>query len=186
MNLPALRGAGLNSFIHSISPVILCPRTYPVACFHIRSSSSRFLYYLKQQVSRPTSVYSDPAEAKTDGIKTWAVSVSKPSRIRNASSQNSLLQEVDQKGRKRKGTLGIENGAIFFASESDKVRCSHSIIDISVIICILYRLPYSSGRLHPSFPSTSINPSISSWRSLALHQQVYTSTQGQKMQPRQL
>jgi len=39
-----------------------------------------------------------------DDIKTWSVS------------------EVDKKGKKKKGTLGIGNGSLFFASESDKVR----------------------------------------------------------------
>jgi hypothetical protein len=60
----------------------------------------------------PVSTYVDPAElvrstaskAKADAIKTWAIS------------------EVDKKGKKKKGTLGIGNGAIFFASEADKVR----------------------------------------------------------------
>jgi len=40
---------------------------------------------------------------KADTIQTWIVS------------------EVDAKGKKKKGTLGIGNGSIFFASESDKV-----------------------------------------------------------------
>lgn len=31
-----------------------------------------------------------------------------------------LLQEIDSKGKKKKGTLGIGNGNMFFASESDK------------------------------------------------------------------
>lgn len=61
---------------------------------------------------RPVSVYVDPADrvaqtpvkVQIDNIKTWAVS------------------EVDKKGKKKKGTLGIGNGSIFFASESDKVR----------------------------------------------------------------
>lgn len=54
----------------------------------------------------------DPADrvasskANADDIKTWAVS------------------EIDAKGKKKKGTLGIGNGAVFFASESDKV-CSN-------------------------------------------------------------
>lgn len=39
-----------------------------------------------------------------DDIKTWSVS------------------ELDKKGKKKKGTLGIGNGSLFFASESDKVR----------------------------------------------------------------
>ncbi|KAF8268783.1 hypothetical protein EI94DRAFT_1726772 [Lactarius quietus] len=59
---------------------------------------------------RPISTYVDPAElvrstaskAKADTIKTWAIS------------------EVDKKGKKKKGTLGVGNGAIFFASEADK------------------------------------------------------------------
>jgi actin cytoskeleton-regulatory complex protein SLA1 len=59
----------------------------------------------------PVSAYVDPAElvrstaskSKADTIKTWAIS------------------EVDKKGKKKKGTLGIGNGAIFFASEADKV-----------------------------------------------------------------
>ncbi|KAH8105008.1 hypothetical protein DFH11DRAFT_1883080 [Phellopilus nigrolimitatus] len=59
---------------------------------------------------RPTAPYVDPAErvaaaharAQNDSIQTWAVA------------------EVDKKGKKKKGTLGIGNGAIFFASESDK------------------------------------------------------------------
>ncbi|KAF8529197.1 hypothetical protein BU17DRAFT_36962 [Hysterangium stoloniferum] len=60
--------------------------------------------------SRPVSEYVDPADrvaatagkAKADNIETWSVS------------------EVDKKGKKKKGTLGVGNGAIFFASESDK------------------------------------------------------------------
>ncbi|KAI6105621.1 hypothetical protein F5141DRAFT_139555 [Pisolithus sp. B1] len=60
--------------------------------------------------SRRVSSYVDPADlvaqtsvkAQADDIKTWAIS------------------EVDGKGKKKKGTLGIGNGSIFFASESDK------------------------------------------------------------------
>ncbi|KAF9462614.1 hypothetical protein BDZ94DRAFT_1260849 [Collybia nuda] len=57
---------------------------------------------------RPVSTYVDPADrvastkVTSDGIKTWSVS------------------EIDKKGKKKKGTLGIGNGAVFFASESDK------------------------------------------------------------------
>ncbi|KAG6873307.1 hypothetical protein C0995_000460 [Termitomyces sp. Mi166 len=57
---------------------------------------------------RPVSTYVDPADrvaatkVTADGIKTWSVS------------------EIDKKGKKKKGTLGIGNGAVFFASESDK------------------------------------------------------------------
>jgi len=47
-------------------------------------------------------VRSTASKAKADAIKTWAVS------------------EIDKKGKKKKGTLGVGNGAIFFASEADK------------------------------------------------------------------
>jgi hypothetical protein len=56
------------------------------------------------------STYVDPADrvaaskVTADDIKTWSVS------------------EVDKKGKKKKGTLGIGNGSLFFASESDKVH----------------------------------------------------------------
>ena len=65
----------------------------------------------------PKPVYADPAElvskskakAQTGTVETWSVS------------------EVDKKGKKKKGTLGVGNGAMFFASESDKVStlCPH-------------------------------------------------------------
>jgi hypothetical protein len=51
-------------------------------------------------LERPPS----PAERpKADDIKTWSVS------------------ELDKKGKKKKGTLGVGNGSLFFASEADKV-----------------------------------------------------------------
>jgi hypothetical protein len=40
---------------------------------------------------------------KADDIQTWSVS------------------EIDKKGKKKKGTLGVGSGAVFFTSESDKV-----------------------------------------------------------------
>lgn len=61
--------------------------------------------------ARPLSVYVDPADRVaqskaqarvSDEIKTWSVS------------------EVDKKGKKKKGTLGVGNGSLFFASEADK------------------------------------------------------------------
>lgn len=61
--------------------------------------------------ARPLSVYVDPADRValskaqarvSDEIKTWSVS------------------EVDKKGKKKKGTLGIGSGSLFFASEADK------------------------------------------------------------------
>lgn len=49
-------------------------------------------------------VASTANKAKADKIQTWSVS------------------EIDKKGKKKKGTLGVGNGAVYFASESDKVR----------------------------------------------------------------
>ncbi|CAE6449426.1 unnamed protein product [Rhizoctonia solani] len=59
-------------------------------------------------VPRPS--YSDPTElvaashtkARNDPVETWSVSI------------------LDKKDKKKKGTLGVGNGAIFFSSESDK------------------------------------------------------------------
>jgi actin cytoskeleton-regulatory complex protein SLA1 len=67
------------------------------------------------------STYVDPADrvastkVTADGIQTWSVS------------------EIDKKGKKKKGTLGIGNGAVFFASEADKV-CYHYFYFYSVIV----------------------------------------------------
>ncbi|KNZ79832.1 Actin cytoskeleton-regulatory complex protein sla1 [Termitomyces sp. J132] len=72
----------------------------------IAASSQRIV--IPPSPSRPVSTYVDPADrvaatkVTADGIKTWSVS------------------EIDKKGKKKKGTLGIGNGAVFFASESDK------------------------------------------------------------------
>ncbi|KAF5369879.1 hypothetical protein D9758_001079 [Tetrapyrgos nigripes] len=70
-----------------------------------------------------TSVYVDPAERvshnkvnSVDDIKTWSIS------------------ELDKKGKKTKGTLGIGNGAVFFASESSKAAVQKwQTIDITNI-----------------------------------------------------
>ncbi|KAG0709599.1 hypothetical protein DFH29DRAFT_978485 [Suillus ampliporus] len=62
--------------------------------------------------ARPVSVYVDPADRValskaqarvSDEVKTWPVSM------------------VDKKGKKKKGTLGVNNSTLFFVSESDKV-----------------------------------------------------------------
>lgn len=63
------------------------------------------------QPQRPVSTYVDPADrvaatsnkVKADDIQTWSIS------------------EIDKKGKKKKGTLGVGSGAVFFTSESDKV-----------------------------------------------------------------
>ncbi|EKM80311.1 hypothetical protein AGABI1DRAFT_73392 [Agaricus bisporus var. burnettii JB137-S8] len=72
---------------------------------------------------RPVSTYVDPADrvaaskvAVADDIKTWSVS------------------EVDKKGKKKKGTLGIGNGAVFFASETDKTPVQKwGVVDVTDI-----------------------------------------------------
>ncbi|CEL57607.1 Actin cytoskeleton-regulatory complex protein SLA1 OS=Ustilago maydis (strain 521 / FGSC 9021) GN=SLA1 PE=3 SV=1 [Rhizoctonia solani AG-1 IB] len=58
----------------------------------------------------PRSSYTDPTElvaashtkARSDPVETWSVSI------------------LDKKDKKKKGTLGVGNGSIFFSSESDK------------------------------------------------------------------
>ena len=62
------------------------------------------------QPPRPVSTYIDPADrvaatkvVMEDEIQTWQVS------------------EIDKKGKKKKGKLGIGSGTVFFASEADKV-----------------------------------------------------------------
>ncbi|KAJ3554220.1 hypothetical protein NM688_g3224 [Phlebia brevispora] len=60
--------------------------------------------------SPPKPAYKDPVElvnsskakAQATPVETWSIS------------------EVDKKGKKKKGTLGVGNGAMFFASEADK------------------------------------------------------------------
>jgi hypothetical protein len=72
------------------------------------------------QPPRPVSTYVDPADRvasskppngnkANDDIQTWSVS------------------EVDKKGKKKKGTLGVGNGTVFFASLSDKVSDTHYV-----------------------------------------------------------
>ncbi|RXW25299.1 hypothetical protein EST38_g582 [Candolleomyces aberdarensis] len=69
---------------------------------------------------RPSATYEDPADRvqahklSADDIKTWSVS------------------EVDKKGKKKKGTLGIGNGSLFFASESDKKWQTSDVTDASI------------------------------------------------------
>ena len=78
------------------------------------------------QPPRPVSTYVDPADrvakapvkAQADDIQTW------------------VLSEVDKKGKKKKGTLGVGNGSVFFASESDKVRISS--LTLTVVLCLYF------------------------------------------------
>ncbi|KAG1806842.1 uncharacterized protein HD556DRAFT_1428859 [Suillus plorans] len=96
--------------------------------------------------ARPLSVYVDPADRVaqskaqarvSDEIKTWSVS------------------EVDRKGKKKKGTLGIGNGSLFFASESDKTPVQKwQISDVGDISVEKYKHVYidmggpSATKLH--------------------------------------
>ncbi|KZT37659.1 hypothetical protein SISSUDRAFT_1048179 [Sistotremastrum suecicum HHB10207 ss-3] len=61
--------------------------------------------------SPPPQVYVDPAER---------VAASVAAKPKNDPVETWTLSEVDKKGKKKKGTLGVGNGSIFFASESDK------------------------------------------------------------------
>jgi hypothetical protein len=69
------------------------------------------LHFSTATLQPPRPAYKDPEalvastrKANSDTVQTWSVT------------------EVDQKGKKKKGTLGVGNGAVFFASESDKVH----------------------------------------------------------------
>ena len=113
----------------SSSPIRQVPSLPPSPRFPLISSHLISLHFIsppfappsrpiqQPRPARPVSTYADPADlvasstkaraaapAASDAIQTWAVS------------------EVDRKGKKKKGTLGVGNGAVFFASESDKVR----------------------------------------------------------------
>ncbi|KAF8708414.1 SLA1 homology domain 1, SHD1, partial [Rhizoctonia solani] len=65
---------------------------------------------LPSPAAAPRTSYTDPTElvaashtkARSDPVETWSVSI------------------LDKKDKKKKGTLGVGNGAIFFSSESDK------------------------------------------------------------------
>ncbi|KAJ1311553.1 hypothetical protein OPQ81_010037 [Rhizoctonia solani] len=73
----------------------------------------------------PRSSYADPTElvaashtkVRSDPVETWSVSI------------------LDKKDKKKKGTLGVGNGAIFFSSESDKTPVqqwkSSSVVTVS-------------------------------------------------------
>ncbi|KAH9483050.1 Actin cytoskeleton-regulatory complex protein SLA1 [Psilocybe cubensis] len=61
---------------------------------------------------RPVSSYVDPAERVAS---TKAASQADPDDIQTWS-----LSEIDKKGKKKKGTLGIGKGAVYFISEADK------------------------------------------------------------------
>lgn len=69
---------------------------------------------------RVTSSHAAGAEVK-DEVETWSIS------------------ELDKKGKKKKGTLGVGNGAIFFASETDKTPVQQFPIDT----LLLYSTPSS-------------------------------------------
>ncbi len=57
-----------------------------------------------------------------DAIETWSVSVSvERSNARGKETDGQREQILDKKGKKKKGTLGVGNGAVFFASDTDKV-----------------------------------------------------------------
>ncbi|ETW83601.1 hypothetical protein HETIRDRAFT_155103 [Heterobasidion irregulare TC 32-1] len=61
------------------------------------------------------STYADPADLVASSTKARAAAPAASDPIQTWS-----VSEVDRKGKKKKGTLGVGNGAVFFASESDK------------------------------------------------------------------
>jgi len=104
---------------------------------------------MHQPPSRPSfSNYEDPAvrvkahKLSADDIKTWVVS------------------ELDKKGKKKKGTLGIGNGSLFFASESDKVRTHRELIGQRAYRDISYRLLCRNGKRAMSQMSSATSQSM--------------------------
>ena len=99
------------------------------------------------QPTHPVSTYIDPADrvasaakVTADDIKTWS------------------LSEIDKKGKKKKGTLGIGNGAIFFASEADKVRICPNL-RYEPLTCLMTRRLFKNGKRKMSLQYLLRNPS---------------------------
>ncbi|CAO1618113.1 unnamed protein product [Parajaminaea phylloscopi] len=81
-----------------------------------------------------SSSASAPAVDKSDGIKMWAVSVMDA-----------------KKKKKKKGTLGIGNGALFFASESDKTP----VQKIPVLAVLSHSLENKGKQVHIDLDSSA-------------------------------
>lgn len=64
-----------------------------------------------------------------DEIQTWQVS------------------EIDKKGKKKKGKLGIGGGTVFFASEADKVSLLSMATNLAHISLMLFRHRFRNGKL---------------------------------------
>lgn len=92
-------------------------------------------------VTQPVAPISSPSpqhiltgeKGKADDIQTWS------------------LSELDKKGKKKKGTLGVGGGAVFFASETDKVIGTFAVFSECALLISFRRLLFGSG---PSVMST--------------------------------
>lgn len=49
---------------------------------------------------------------------------------------------LDAKKKKKKGTLGVGNGSLFFASESDKVRAPRALDRVVATVLIHWKQSY--------------------------------------------
>lgn len=98
--------------------------------------------------------------------------------------QTWAVSEVDKKGKKKKGTLGIGSGAIFFASESDKV-CLHSLVLETLLRKLCYRHLFKSGRPLLLNLHGLRNPSMYISKSVVYRQQAYITTRGQRKSRKQ-
>lgn len=123
----------------------------------------------------PKPAYVDPADrvasnkAQADDIKTWAVS------------------ELDKKGKKKKGTLGVGNGAIFFASESDKVNYpfkKRPLFKGIMLIYFTFRPLSRNGKPQMFSPVRSTSLNTSSSKSVVHLQPVYTSMLAPRILPK--
>jgi hypothetical protein len=114
--------------MENLRPKSICRRQRSLSRRLCVSRTAYIVHLLIWTVQPPriSSNYQDPADrvastsnkAKADDIKTWSVS------------------EVDKKGKKKKGTLGVGNGAVFFASESDKVSTPLYVVHVGSVISL--------------------------------------------------
>ncbi|PVG01079.1 hypothetical protein CPB86DRAFT_812654 [Serendipita vermifera] len=102
---------------------------------------------------RTAAAHASADMAKQDPIETWSVS------------------QLDKKGKKKKGTLGVGNGAIFFASESDKTPVQKwqtaDITTVSVDKSKNIQIDFSSGeslRFHSKDAVDAINKKVKASR----------------------
>jgi hypothetical protein len=85
------------------------------------------IYTLSQQVEEESHSYAAPAAAAVAGATAGLAAVSLGNSGKASAVETFSVTMLDAKKKKKKGTLGVGNGALFFASESDKVHFLGSV-----------------------------------------------------------